>query len=74
MRGNPKVVQIKANLYHYRRLFGSNSYTNNITMRHIHQLRYTYDWLKTIIPIPFTLILYFNVLLIWRLPVLELKI
>lgn len=46
MRGNPKVVQIKANLYHYRRLFGSNSYTNNITMRHIHQLRYTYDWLK----------------------------
>ena len=46
MRGNPKVVQIKANLYHYRRLFGSNSYTNNITMRHIHQLRHTYDWLK----------------------------
>ncbi len=46
MRGNPKVVQIKDNLYHYRRLFGAQSYTNHINMNHIYQLRYTYDWLK----------------------------
>lgn len=46
MRGNPRVVQIKDNLYHYRRLYGGQSYTNNIKMDHIHQLKFTYDWLK----------------------------
>lgn len=46
MRGNPRVVQIKDNLYHYRRLYGGQSYTNNIKMAHIHQLQFTYDWLK----------------------------
>lgn len=47
MKGDPKVVQLKDNLYHYRRLYGGQSYTNNIKMEHIRQLRYTYDWLKT---------------------------
>lgn len=46
MRGNPRVVQIKESLYHYRRLYGGQSYTNNIRMDHIRQLRFTYDWLK----------------------------
>lgn len=47
MKGNPRVVQIRENLYHYRRQFGGESYTNNVKMTHIHQLRFTYDWLKT---------------------------
>lgn len=46
MRGNPKVVQINESLYHYRRLYGGQSYTNNIKMDHILQLRFTYNWLK----------------------------
>lgn len=47
MKGNPRVVQLKENLYHYRRLYGEQTYTNSIKMEHIHQLRYTYDWLKS---------------------------
>lgn len=46
MRGNPKVVQIRENLYHYRRQFGGESYTNNVRMEHIRQLEFTYRWLK----------------------------
>lgn len=46
MLGNPKVVQIIEPLYHYRRLFGEQTYTNSISMSHIRQLRYTYDWLR----------------------------
>lgn len=46
MKDNPRVVQIRENLYHYRRQFGGESYTNNVRMIHIHQLRFTYDWLK----------------------------
>ena len=46
MRGNPKVVQIHENLYHYRRQYRGNTYTNNIKMSHIYQLRYTYEWFK----------------------------
>lgn len=46
MRGNPKVVQIRENLYHYRRQFGGESYTNNVRMEHICQLEFTYRWLK----------------------------
>lgn len=45
-KGNPKVIQIEENLYHYRREYGGQSYTNNIKMAHIHQLYYTYNWLK----------------------------
>lgn len=46
MQGNPRVVLIKENLYHYRRQFGGESYTNNIPMNNIRQFRFTYDWLK----------------------------
>lgn len=46
LRGNPKVIQIQENLYHYRRLFGEHSYTNFIRMENIFQLEYTYFWLK----------------------------
>lgn len=47
MRANPKVIQIIEPLYHYRRLFGEKTYTNCISMSHIRQLKYTYDWLKS---------------------------
>lgn len=47
MKLNPKVVQIDKPLYHYRRVFGGNSYTNNLSMDHMLQLNYTYSWLKT---------------------------
>lgn len=50
LKGNPKVVQIKEKLYHYRRLFGGESYTNNIKMEHVHQFYYTYSWLKNNYP------------------------
>lgn len=46
MKGNPKVVQIRDNLYHYRRQFGGQSYTNNVRMEHIRQLEFTYRWFK----------------------------
>lgn len=44
LKGNPKICQIKANLYHYRRSFGENTYTNSIKMSHISQMEYTYKW------------------------------
>lgn len=47
LKGNPKVVQIKEHLYHYRRLFGGESYTNKIKMTHVHQMYFTYDWIKS---------------------------
>lgn len=46
MRANPKIVQIRGNFYHYRRLFGEVTYTNQIKMTHINQLLYIYNWLK----------------------------
>lgn len=46
MKSNPKVVQLRECLYHYRRQFGGQSYTNNIQMEHIHQLEFTYRWFK----------------------------
>lgn len=46
MKGNPKVKQIRANFYHYRRLPASGSYTNNIKMSHILQMDFIYRWLK----------------------------
>ncbi len=45
LRGNPKISQVKENLYHYRRLFGGESYTNNTMMKNIMQIRYIYNWL-----------------------------
>ena len=47
LKGEPKIIQIKENLYHYRRLLGENSYTNCIKMNNIFQLAYTYFWLKS---------------------------
>lgn len=46
MRANPKIVQIQGNFYHYRRLFGEMTYTNNLKMTHINQLLYIYNWLN----------------------------
>lgn len=46
MKLNPKVVQIQKPLYHYRRVFGGTSYTNSLSMKHIRQLHFTYNWLK----------------------------
>ena len=43
---NPKIFQIKKHLYHYRRLYGESSYTNQLSMHHIQQLQYIYNWLK----------------------------
>lgn len=46
MVGNPRVVQVQGNLYHYRRQYGGDSYTNNVKMAHIRQMDFTYRWLK----------------------------
>lgn len=46
MMSNPKVVQIQKPLYHYRHEYGRYSYTNSLSMTHILQLKYTYQWLK----------------------------
>lgn len=46
MRVNPKIVQIRGNFYHYRRLFGENTYTNSLKMTQINQLLYIYNWLN----------------------------
>ncbi len=46
LKGQPTVVQIKEHLYHYRRLFGGESYTNNIKMTQNNHMRFKYDWLK----------------------------
>ena len=42
--GNPRITQIKANSYHYRRRLGENSYTNKVTMTSLKQLIYIYTW------------------------------
>lgn len=52
MQANPKVVQIDQPLYHYRRIFGGNSYTNSLSMEHIYQMNFTYYWLKANYNIP----------------------
>lgn len=46
MKGNPKIVQIKGNYYHYRRLFGQETYTNSLNMRNVRQLERMFCWLK----------------------------
>lgn len=46
MKLHPKIVQIDKPLYHYRRIIGGTSYTNSLSMKHIHQLEFTYNWLK----------------------------
>lgn len=46
LKGNPRIMQVRERLYHYRRSFGSKSYTNNIRMDNIKQMNYIYEWLK----------------------------
>lgn len=46
MKYNPKVIQLSQPLYHYRREYGGTSYTNSLSMKHIYQLDFTYQWLK----------------------------
>lgn len=43
---NPKIVLLNEVLYHYRRSFGSNSYTNNLSTRNVKQGIYIYNWLE----------------------------
>lgn len=45
MKGTPRIHQLKGNYYHYRRLFGENTYTNNLKPKHIKQLQDIYFWL-----------------------------
>lgn len=52
LNGSPRVVQIRGHYYHYRRLQGESTYTNNVKMGHIHQLAFTYDWLCDAYPDP----------------------
>ena len=40
MLANPKVVCIEDYLYHYRRLYGETTYTNQLKFSHIKQLSY----------------------------------
>lgn len=46
MKAHPTIAQVNKNLYHYRRLFGETSYTNQLSMHNIEQLNWIYDWLK----------------------------
>lgn len=46
LKYNPRIVAIDNRLYHYRRLFGGQSYTNSLSMKSILELNYTYQWLK----------------------------
>lgn len=44
LKHDVKVVYLPAALYHYRRIFGSNSYTNNISMDTFRQLLRIRQW------------------------------
>lgn len=46
LTANPKIVQISDHLYHYRRRYGEDTYTNNLNMSHIHQGYHIYRWMK----------------------------
>lgn len=46
LKGNPHIVHINDNLYHYRRLFGQDTYTNSVRMSNLMQMDYVYNWLK----------------------------
>lgn len=46
MKCNPKVVKLDKCLYHYRRQYGEDSYTNRITNDKIQQLYRKYWWIK----------------------------
>ena len=44
LQHNVKIVYLSIPLYHYRREFGGNSYTNNITMNTFRQSYYIRQW------------------------------
>lgn len=48
LRVNPKCVQINGCYYHYRRLFGEDTYTNSGKMSNIHQSNFKYEWFKKV--------------------------
>lgn len=41
---NPYIVQIPDILYHYRREFSSNTYTNHLSMNQIRQIEFIHNW------------------------------
>ncbi len=50
MKANPRIVQIEANLYHYRRLFSASTYTNALKMSSVLQMNHIYKWLEANYP------------------------
>lgn len=50
LKGNPRILHLDHPLYHYRRVMGGDSYTNNTKMSSIFQLKFIYDWLKVNYP------------------------
>lgn len=50
MKANPRIVQISACLYHYRRLFGESTYTNMLKMTSVLQMNHIYEWLEANYP------------------------
>ena len=46
MLTKPKITQIDAKLYHYRKELGGNSYTNNLNQHHIDQMKFVADWIR----------------------------
>lgn len=46
MLTKPKITQIDAKLYHYRKELGGNSYTNNVNKHHVDQMKFVVDWIR----------------------------
>lgn len=46
MKTKPKIAQIDFKPYHYRKVLGSSSYTNQVTMSQIIKGSYTSQWIK----------------------------
>lgn len=46
MLTHPKLEQIDAKLYHYRKVLGGSSYTNNVKMAQIIKSRKALDWVE----------------------------
>lgn len=42
----PNIAQIDEKLYHYRKVLGGKSYTNNVSMQQIHKLSYVRNWIN----------------------------
>lgn len=46
LKYKPKIIQINEKLYHYRKIYGSSSYTNSITMSQIYKSIHIREWIK----------------------------